>query len=636
MIIKQMILLAQGETNNKLSVAGIDKTTGEWIRLVQDATGLSYKIDKQNFKYINKTEKIKLLDVIEVHIEKYIGDYKQQENFLLHDFDFKYVGHVKLNDVLKLVSISMPYDDAILGNDDYPFFLSNQTKLNGKSLLFARAYNVKIYNRFDENRSTTYMDFMATKESASGGIGDYQRYKYFEILDDQYKLKSDDSNIHYIDEMYIVMSREWKTIGDKTQYKKMINGVLFDESYDLAHYSRYQDRIEDIKFIKDRHDYEIVCNTNRFYARTDTSKNLPKTFGTFLAKLSSYLTSKYVTFICRGSDIIECIVHDDMNTVSNMSMIERYVKSLNDDYNSVNSLIYHSESQNPSEYEITVSNIDTGETVTFSILDNEKIKLSTDFEAIASTNEGCVIENNQNIKIIKKGKCITSFFKNVKRGEQIPFNTNKISYKYFYVPREESDIYFLILNGLKKYPEQEQYMNEFISLKKVFMKMLGPKRFDTICGIPGHLANTINDNSIARMIKDVTSSLTYVHVDDGSQVLIRKTSTEPSKSVQGIERESKFYEEHLKTIEVQSSLKTLVENKNILLIDDVVTSGTSMKACKQILLNAGAKTVTCFAFAMAHTQWRLDDVINTSTQNILANPEEEVELPKYIKDYGNF
>ena len=51
-------------------------------------------------------------------------------------------------------------------------------------------------------------------------------------------------------------------------------------------------------------------------------------------------------------------------------------------------------------------------------------------------------------------------------------------------------------------------------------------------------------------------------------------------------------ETHLNSIKVNGD----VSGKNIILMDDITTSGCSLLACKQLLLDAGANSVICFAF----------------------------------------
>lgn len=266
------------------------------------------------------------------------------------------------------------------------------------------------------------------------------------------------------------------------------------------------------------------------------------------------------------------------------------------------------------DYKITLSNTTTGEAATFSIFDNERIKFSDELEKIVEAKEGAIIGENKNIKIEKIGKNICNPFHNIKKGNKIPFYTGKINYKYYYNPNNKNKFYYLILNGLKDYPDKTENAHDYESLKEKLISSINFQNFDTLCSIPGHVENVVNDNSIARMIKDIKKDVNS-SINDGSQILQRLYTVEESKTVSGVEREEKFLGKHLNSIIVNDELKQLVENKNILLLDDVVTSGTSMRACKYLLLEAGAKTVTCFAFAAAHTHWKIDDIINTGTSN---------------------
>lgn len=50
---------------------------------------------------------------------------------------------------------------------------------------------------------------------------------------------------------------------------------------------------------------------------------------------------------------------------------------------------------------------------------------------------------------------------------------------------------------------------------------------------------------------------------------------------------------HLTSIQVKNS--QLIEGKEVLLLDDVCTSGNSLVACKKLLLSAGAEFVQCVA-----------------------------------------
>lgn len=58
-------------------------------------------------------------------------------------------------------------------------------------------------------------------------------------------------------------------------------------------------------------------------------------------------------------------------------------------------------------------------------------------------------------------------------------------------------------------------------------------------------------------------------------------------------------EQHLQTIRVQRP--DLINGKEVLLIDDVATTGSSLRACKQLLMESGALRVKCVALAKTVT-----------------------------------
>ena len=89
------------------------------------------------------------------------------------------------------------------------------------------------------------------------------------------------------------------------------------------------------------------------------------------------------------------------------------------------------------------------------------------------------------------------------------------------------------------------------------------------------------------------------NIIDGSNVLYRKKVV--TKSSLNIEKRSfsKQYES-LSARDID-----LIKGKNVLLIDDFYTTGSSMKACKQILLENGANKV--YLFSLARTgSWKYE------------------------------
>jgi predicted amidophosphoribosyltransferase len=77
---------------------------------------------------------------------------------------------------------------------------------------------------------------------------------------------------------------------------------------------------------------------------------------------------------------------------------------------------------------------------------------------------------------------------------------------------------------------------------------------------------------------------------DATEVLVREKPVQ--KQAHGGSRSK---DNHLKSIIVKSP--NLIRGRRVLLLDDVVSTGCSMRACKELLLSAGARAVHCAALA---------------------------------------
>jgi hypothetical protein len=75
---------------------------------------------------------------------------------------------------------------------------------------------------------------------------------------------------------------------------------------------------------------------------------------------------------------------------------------------------------------------------------------------------------------------------------------------------------------------------------------------------------------------------------DATEVLVRQKPV--GKLAHGGDRSE---DNHLKSIIVKS--QQLIRGRRVLLLDDVVSTGNSLRACKQMLLSAGARAVHCAA-----------------------------------------
>lgn len=129
--------------------------------------------------------------------------------------------------------------------------------------------------------------------------------------------------------------------------------------------------------------------------------------------------------------------------------------------------------------------------------------------------------------------------------------------------------------------------NHAVAIKK-FTNLICPMLLNdfAICVVPSHNPNKTTGSlySLAAAISDNIGCL------NASNCLVRHTKID--KLANGGARATSI---HLNSIRVNN--KILIKNKKILLIDDVITSGNSMLACKTLLLQADAQKVWCLSLA---------------------------------------
>jgi predicted amidophosphoribosyltransferase len=108
-----------------------------------------------------------------------------------------------------------------------------------------------------------------------------------------------------------------------------------------------------------------------------------------------------------------------------------------------------------------------------------------------------------------------------------------------------------------------------------------------ICVIPSSNKG-LEETSIRKIANDICR----INRVDGTSCLVRKY-TVPKKHLNG----KRNISDEKKSISVEN--KHIIKDKIIVLLDDITTTGTSMKACTELLLDAGAKKV--FGLAIAKT-----------------------------------
>ena len=157
-------------------------------------------------------------------------------------------------------------------------------------------------------------------------------------------------------------------------------------------------------------------------------------------------------------------------------------------------------------------------------------------------------------------------------GDYHPFWKNKS----LYIPNPEFDDYSRRIMDIKE--NDNDAIGFFYGLiNDIICKNV------VICVVPSHDPEKV-DSGIRTLAKMLAENGRV----DGTDCLVRYKKID--KLSDGGKRSIQI---HINSIKVQST--NLIKGKEILLIDDVTTTGNSLIACKRILMDNGAKKVKCLA-----------------------------------------
>jgi predicted amidophosphoribosyltransferase len=117
----------------------------------------------------------------------------------------------------------------------------------------------------------------------------------------------------------------------------------------------------------------------------------------------------------------------------------------------------------------------------------------------------------------------------------------------------------------------------------------------TVCVVPPHRVGACTRNGIGLVAKELCKE--RPDVVNGRPCLYRHTEI-PRQAGRG----KRSQELHLKTIRV--SHRHCIQGRDVLLLDDIATTGYSLCACRILLLRAGAASVTMLALAKTVSEYR--------------------------------
>lgn len=78
---KEIILLAASEKYRNYCIAGIDTSTGEWVRIISEDTSICGAVRKEDMQYEDGTFP-EILDIIKIRCKKYQPSKHQPENYI--------------------------------------------------------------------------------------------------------------------------------------------------------------------------------------------------------------------------------------------------------------------------------------------------------------------------------------------------------------------------------------------------------------------------------------------------------------------------------------------------------------------------------------------------------------------------
>ena len=144
-------------------------------------------------------------------------------------------------------------------------------------------------------------------------------------------------------------------------------------------------------------------------------------------------------------------------------------------------------------------------------------------------------------------------------------------------PSRQSDFETRVKKWLK------QYIEKHLSDKTVVLAIA-----------PGHEAGD-NSSFMHNLVKELISENRTLGIEDGRQLLVRYKTTKRQATSKGIRSESTHHE----SIRIKNSDETDVSHLNkdkvVIILDDVWTSGCTLRVCKEKVRTTGPKDVRLLA-----------------------------------------
>jgi len=157
---KEIILLAKSKKYNNLCIAGIDSSTGKWIRIVSQDSGVSNAVKVEDAICEDGCVP-ELLDIVKIECKGRHSNYYQVENYVYDPgYYWSKIGRATINDIIKIHPLERKdfifYDTDKKVHKDYLLELNDKVK---HSLMLIEPTNIKIHVKQWPNRKDVTMSF---------------------------------------------------------------------------------------------------------------------------------------------------------------------------------------------------------------------------------------------------------------------------------------------------------------------------------------------------------------------------------------------------------------------------------------------------------------------------------------------
>lgn len=142
---KEVVILTMSSKNKKYCVAGIDKSSGKWIRLISNDASSHGALSRNEVRYSNGMQ-CKPLDIAKVSIiEERPSDYQPENTLIDTQKRWRKIDELTVDDLLKIYP---PERHAYLLGNQYAYITEARIGAVGHSLIMVKVNNLTIYRPY--------------------------------------------------------------------------------------------------------------------------------------------------------------------------------------------------------------------------------------------------------------------------------------------------------------------------------------------------------------------------------------------------------------------------------------------------------------------------------------------------------